>query len=295
MEYGKDTYRGHEEVIPPIIYKNGDLAFFNDFSKINMPDVYRSEIYVIGLVLEGKASMRINDREYEIHKNQIFVCQPTDILEHTMISVDFKCECICMAPTYARRIIPIPSNAWGVKMLLDSNPVYMLQPEEAEVFHKYYDLFCTETHLPTATQEELIDALILAFSYYMHHVMRQFIQSNTHPYTTGERHLQKFIELLETSFPKNRSLGYYADQLHVTPKYLSGICKKLMGQTASRLIARYVAKDIEYRLKFSQKSIKEIANEMEFPTLSFFGRYVKKHLGMSPKELREEYRKKRNA
>ena len=63
--------------------------------------------------------------------------------------------------------------------------------------------------------------------------------------------------------------------------------KDCSGYTASDLINRYVVKDIDYLLKKRDKSVKEICNELEFPNLSFFGRYVKKHLGLSPKQYRE--------
>ena len=60
-------------------------------------------------------------------------------------------------------------------------------------------------------------------------------------------------------------------------------------QTASSLIDQYVLKDVEYLLKYSSKTIKEIVNELDFPNISFFGRYVKKHLGMPPRALRENF------
>ena len=55
-------------------------------------------------------------------------------------------------------------------------------------------------------------------------------------------------------------IGFYANQLYVTPKYLSAVCKEVSGQTASELITQYMVKDILYLLRNSQKSIKEIAN-----------------------------------
>ena len=282
------------EVKNRIVYKNGDLMFFYDFSEAKSSDVYLSGIYVAGLVLEGTLSLKINDTEQEIHKNDLFICQPTNVLEHMKSSADLRCDCILMNHKYANKVFPLSrsSDAWEFKKVVERAPVFTLLPKEVEIYCKFFDLFCTKTDLPAADQEELIDALMLAFTYYMNHVGRRFVKPVARPYTSGEGHFRKFIELLESSSPKNRSLGYYAELLHVTPKYLSGICKKLTGQTASRLIAVYVTKDIEYMLKFSQKSIKEVAYEMDFPTLSFFGRYVKKHLGMSPKEFREEYRKK---
>lgn len=85
-------------------------------------------------------------------------------------------------------------------------------------------------------------------------------------------------------------MSYYADRLHVTSKYLSSVCKKISGQTASKVIDHYVLKDIEYLMKHTSKTIKIISVELDFPDISFFGKYVKKHFGMAPKMLREKYR-----
>ena len=74
-------------------------------------------------------------------------------------------------------------------------------------------------------------------------------------------------------------IGFYANQLYVTPKYLSAVCKEVSGQTASELITQYMVKDILYLLRNSQKSIKEIANELNFPNLSFFWKVRKTAFG----------------
>ena len=50
---------------------------------------------------------------------------------------------------------------------------------------------------------------------------------------------------------------------------------------------------IIYRLKYTDLSIKEIVIDMDFPNISFFGRFVKSMLGMSPREYREKLRKKK--
>lgn len=83
-------------------------------------------------------------------------------------------------------------------------------------------------------------------------------------------------------------MAYYADKLHVSPKYLSAVCKEVSGQTAFDLVNQYVLKNVKYMLQWSPKSIKEIAMELDFPNLSFFGKYVKRYLGVSPKQYREQ-------
>lgn len=79
----------------------------------------------------------------------------------------------------------------------------------------------------------------------------------------------------------------YADSLCVTPKYLSTVCKQVTGKTALHWINEYVQVDIRHWLKNSDKTIKEIAGLLEFPNISFFGKYCRAHFGVSPTELRK--------
>lgn len=90
-----------------------------------------------------------------------------------------------------------------------------------------------------------------------------------------------------------RSVKFYADKLYVSPKYLSMITKKVSGRTAYEWITGQVVAEIDYQLRYSDLSIKEIANNMQFPNLSFFGRYVKEHLGASPTEYRKNANKQK--
>ena len=50
--------------------------------------------------------------------------------------------------------------------------------------------------------------------------------------------------------------------------------------------------DIIYFLKYSEKSIKEIAAYLDFPSISYFGKYVKSHYGVSPTQYRKQLKNK---
>lgn len=69
----------------------------------------------------------------------------------------------------------------------------------------------------------------------------------------------QFFALLKSGKPRTeREVSFYADQLHVTAKYLSD----------------------------NSLSITQIADEMQFTSVSYFSRYCVKHLGMSPARYR---------
>lgn len=166
---------------------------------------------------------------------------------------------------------------------------HSLNDEESQLFCQYYNLLNSKlTGTPHRHQKELINALLQAFIYEFQDSMEKYIQLKPVAFNSSNNLFNAFMELLISSYPKERSVSYYANRLFVTSKYLSAVCKENSGETASDLITCYVMKDIVCLLKSPDKSIKEIANELNFATLSFFGKYVKRNLGLSPKEYREK-------
>lgn len=105
-------------------------------------------------------------------------------------------------------------------------------------------------------------------------------------FSSGGQIFSRFLNMVAAESPYRHNVIYYADKLCITPKYLSAICKSQAKKTASEIIDDMVTNYIKQMLRFSTKSIKEIANDTGFNNLSFFGKYVRRKLGMSPREYR---------
>ena len=84
-----------------------------------------------------------------------------------------------------------------------------------------------------------------------------------------------------------RNLGYYAKQLNITSKYLSKTVKRTTGRSVTSLIARHTIPIIKDYLDNDTLSLTQIADLLNFTSLSYFSRYCSKHLGMSPSEYRQ--------
>ena len=97
----------------------------------------------------------------------------------------------------------------------------------------------------------------------------------------------QFFTQIEGGRPKTqREVSHYAEQLHVTPKYLSDTIKRVTGTSVSTHINNAAtAIALEY-LKNSNMSVSQIADEMNFSSLSYFSRFCVKHIGMSPVKFR---------
>ena len=98
--------------------------------------------------------------------------------------------------------------------------------------------------------------------------------------------LSKFIDLLDKYHQQERSVEFYAEKLFITPKYLSTVIKRTSGYNATNWINRYVILEAQSLLKYSDKSIQEIADCLNFSNASFFGKYFKRHTGMTPGEYK---------
>jgi AraC-like DNA-binding protein len=92
---------------------------------------------------------------------------------------------------------------------------------------------------------------------------------------------------VERNFRVERRVGWYAEQLCITPKYLSETVKQVSRRTPNEWIDNYVTLEVRVLLKNSTMSIKEIAQTLNFPNQSFLGKFFKEHVGMSPSDYRK--------
>ena len=274
----------------PGLYSDGQITLIESLLDVERGDAARLEHFVFILCLRGHAAISIDGRSYNLYPDNVLICHPNIVLGESMSSMDFEFRGVVLSKDYLQRL-PLVStdNMWDVMMFFEKAPVLSLTPDEVKDFCRYYDLIrprLADTHL--RYREELLSALLTALLYELSNIISRFADFRPQPYSAGSNVFRNFLSLLFSSYPKSRSVAYYADKLCLTPKYLSTVCKEVSGETASELINRYVVKDIDFLLKQRGRSVKEICNELEFPNLSFFGRYVKKHLGLSPKQYREK-------
>ena len=106
--------------------------------------------------------------------------------------------------------------------------------------------------------------------------------------TRQESMFREFLFLVSQHYVREREIGYYADQICVTPKYLSSVVKEVSGKTAAKWIDESVILEAKSLLKYSGMSIQEIAYHLNFSTQSFFGKYFKQHTGTSPSRYKRK-------
>lgn len=113
-------------------------------------------------------------------------------------------------------------------------------------------------------------------------------------FSRGEITFRRFFNLVQEHHGTIREVQWYAEQLAITPKYLTYLCKRYAQATTLQVITDETVREIRRELLSTDDSVKEIAFRMNFPNLTFFCKYVKQHLGMSPSEVRARYQNEFN-
>jgi AraC-like DNA-binding protein len=113
------------------------------------------------------------------------------------------------------------------------------------------------------------------------------LPSQTESKPSGKNNIvDHFMELVQEHYRKERLIGFYADKLCITPKYLSKLVKETTGRSAGDWIERHVTLEARAMLQSSDMTIQQIATSLNFPNQSFFGKYFKRATGISPKQYR---------
>lgn len=186
----------------------------------------------------------------------------------------------------------IPQFGENLEAGILHTPCKVSLPEEliADLNIDWEYLKCRLVECDNEYYMDMMRCLIQSLLYRISHTLDKLIGRIEAPETMQSRDVltNAFFDLLASTTPKQRSVTRYADKLNKTPKYLSTVVKQTSGRPASEWIQEAVTTEIANYLKNSPKTIKEICNDLDFPSLSFFGRYVREHLGVSPTEYRKQ-------
>ena len=117
--------------------------------------------------------------------------------------------------------------------------------------------------------------------------LQKSIQTLTETISNRTRMLvDGFIKLVSEYHTSHRNVGFYADKLCLTPKYLSRVVRDVTGRSAPEWIDAFVILEAKNLLKYSGLAIKEIVYKLSFPNQSVFYKFFKSRTGMTPSEYR---------
>lgn len=252
----------------------------------------RIDAFIIGVGTEGETSVSFNLHEFRLKKDSMFIFTPKNILQVNSQQY-FKADVIAISPDFMRRINIDIKNMMPLFLKFVENPALTLTPEESRSMRGMIAQIERETRGPeTHFSFDIVSGLIATTIYkvgdIMYHYLAEHPEGQNNSHNRAEEYFKQFTHLLGEHFREERSVGFYARQLCITPKYLTTLIKRISGQSVSEWIDNYVILEAKTLLKYSTMSIQEIAYYLNFPNQSFFGSYFKRNTGMSPSQYKAQ-------
>ena len=250
----------------------------------------RLNALIIGVGTEGETSLTSNLQEFRLKKDSLFIFSPKHILQ-VQSNNRFKAHLIVIAPDFLKRINIDTKRMMPLFLQFGSLPCMELTHAESQSLRSFISMVEQELKgSETDFSSEIIGGLIAATIYKVGDILTHYLTE--HPevdspiHNRAEEYFRQFTELLGEHYKHERSVGFYARPLCITPKYLTTLIKRISGKSVSEWIDNYVILEAKTLLKYSNMSVQEIAYYLNFPNQSFFGSYFKRNAGMSPSQYK---------
>ena len=242
----------------------------------------------------GSVEVSLEGCHYHIKPGDVYIYMASTLVhllhksedaEGIMVEVDFY------------YILPIVNKVINVEsqLFMPKNPCVSLSGEQCAHFEYLLNNLWDRINAEDCQKEnvqyqhlklELIKSMGQTICYEI--LNMYFTNQPLQPLQQGKKDVvfQNFMLSLFRFYRKERDVSFYARMQHITPRYFSAIIKEKTGDSALQWIVRMVITEAKQLLEESDLSIKEIADQLNFPTQSFFGKYFKQYVGVSPKEYR---------
>lgn len=270
-------------------YADNDVVIIDDLRSFTKLQTIKLDFLLIIVVTSGRVAIKADKQDSTASCNDIIICQPNTILNECLFSLDFAAKAVCLSAKLARKMLHI-SDVLDFSFYLKNKPVIHVDEANMNTFEKYHALMSEQLLKEDSKyKKQIVGYLVSSFLFSLLGIIGQSSPQRTSMHMSRSSMLFKqFVELLASLEVKPRNVDFYSGRLCISSKYLSNICKENSGKTAYDWIIEYVVEDINRLLSHSDMSIKEIANYLDFPNLSFFGRFVRAHFGCSPTEYRRK-------
>ena len=266
-----------------------DSFFVGTINCSDMPHhLFKLEDACIFFCHSGEARIEIDLLEYDITPNTQIIFLPNSIINYSYASPDLSISYITFSNAFFQEAtVRLDPSFFH---FLKENPVVTLPVERTRTINGLIialeDLYKDkENCFRLQILRNYIQSFLLDIYDKTHRI---FEQNRPEGISRQEELFKRFIQLIHKHCLNQREVSFYAQKMFITPRYLSAITQAVAGETAKNIIDKHVILEIKVLLESTDLSIQEIANRLQFPDQSCFGRYFKKHTSISPQYYRRK-------
>ena len=266
-----------------VVYTNVNQDFLKKYS--DHPVRLKCELLL--LCMEGEIEATVNISRITAKANDLIILTPGSILQIHRVDNNSEFHILGFSQYYIEHRIPeniIPETLY----LTLGKAKLILKPSEANMIKTYF-MFLRQLYL---SMDERTRKRVTYNIHLNAHtgisILYKHREADTLTLSKNEQLCRNFAQLVFYHYVQNRKVAWYAEKLGVTQVYLCIVVKQVTGRTCIDFISYMVIIDAKSQLKLSNASIQSISDALNFPNISLFSRYFKRHTGMTPLEYRNK-------
>ncbi|MCK3683084.1 helix-turn-helix domain-containing protein [Maribellus sp. YY47] len=237
--------------------------------------------------LEGNAKIKINLIDYEVHKDSVTILGHNNIVQILDHSDDFRISFLFFTFDFFSSI-RLPTQLGDIAKTIETQPCLYPSKPDFEKLLATQQLINLQYGSSDSYRDEIVRNLLYALVYQL---LQQYVvnanKGQQKAFSRKQDIYMKFMTLLFEKYKIERSVQFYADQLHLTRKYFSRVVLEVSNKKPSEWIEEMVVMTAKALLKGSDMTAAQIADDLNFSSSSFFGAYFKKRVNLSPLQYRE--------
>lgn len=267
--------------------ENQKVLLYKTTSKAQFPEDFQRRFHTHIYCQSGSVKFTFNGQRHQSKKGEFIFWLAGLNVSELSFSANFKATLLFVDSDLLTT--NLPSANVSIDSYIHSKEHPILHPDikdKEKILKNFQLLYDKSQETNHRFFEEVLKLQMQLFLLEMWHIFEDELDRRKRSLQSGTLY-ERFMLLVQEYCMKEREVQFYSDKLNITPKYLNYICKVNTRITASQWIQRNAKERIMLLLQNKNLNISEIADQMDFSSRSFFTRYVKKLLGVTPKEYRE--------
>ncbi|MBR3565370.1 MAG: AraC family transcriptional regulator [Paludibacteraceae bacterium] len=285
------------------MYKSEYIVVFDSLSELASEHADVNDPLLI-FCRKGKLMLDLSEQSFRLGSGDLILCPIGWEVGNFMMSNDFEGNIYLVRKqafdALFQQFVHVETNIWEKYRYLQNNPLIHLDERQLrlrDALENIRRIYMEDTDNPY--RDSVIGIFLQVAVYEMltwldKQVKNEYNANHDVPRMSRKDQLAgDFVKMVVEQKGKQRLVSWYANQLCVTPKYLSACVKEKMNRSAHEYIDEVLLAEIRHRLQYTDATIKQLTVMFNFPSQSFFGKYIKQHTGMTPMALRRMLREQK--
>ncbi|SUJ02609.1 Bacillibactin transport regulator [Sphingobacterium spiritivorum] len=261
--------------------------------KVKLGDSFSPQKTTIVIIEKGSISIKSNELIHHYKKGNLGMIIPNNVYKVNAFTDDVKAYFILIDRDELNNQTSFAFNKYEMQQALRSSNNNIEKVSDnafAHILNLCEQLFYYNQEEKEITFSQQIKLSLFTSLVYI--LVGDFLQGkgkdiNILENSRKESITMKFLQLVSINFMKEKELKFYADKLLISSKYLSNTVREITNQPPSKFITEALLNNAKILLLNSDNSIKEISNELDFSDQYAFGKFFKKHTGLSPSNFKK--------